>query len=151
MRIKFQRELFSDVIDELIPLVLAHYEEIAVYKDRILLDIDFKLYMQMEQAEKFIVFTARDGEQMVGYSAFFWGPSPHYRNTLYAVNDVVFVKPEYRGNTGTTLAAFCEDQLKAMGTQVITYHVKTAFDWSPALVKLGYESVEKILIKWVGE
>ena len=151
MTMLFKRETLDTAFNDAIPLLMAHYEEIAWNKDKIPLDINFEAYLKLEKAGILIVFTARQGFDLAGYSVFFVNTSPHYNSTKYAINDVIFVKPEFRGTTGLKFAKFCEAELKTMSVKVITYHIKDKFDWSPALVRIGYEKMESILSKWIGD
>ena len=137
----FAREHPSDVIEEIKPLLCLHWEEIAHYQD-IPLEPDWDWYLRNPAVR---VFTARKDGMMIGYVVYFVGPSRHYRSSIQGMQDILFVHPMYRGSTiGYRLIKFCDDQLRAEGVQVSYQHVKAAHDFSPLLLKQGYELIDNI-------
>lgn len=147
---KFQTEQASQpLFDEISPLLQEHWQEIRHYPD-IPLDPDWNAYLSMQAAGRLRVFTARvtaTGE-LAGYAIYFVGPHPHYKSTVFAVQDILFVHPNFRHNaTGARLILWCDQQLKAEGVQVAVQHVKVAHDFSPMLERLGYETMDKILVR----
>lgn len=141
--IEFARELVSDVEDEIKPLLSAHWQEIAHYLD-IPLDPDWEFY---RTAKTIRVYTARANRVLVGYAVFFISPNRHYKASIQAVQDILFVLPEYRGRTGFRLIRYCDEQLKLEGAQVVYQHVKVKHDFGPLLKTLGYEPVDIIHAK----
>lgn len=149
----FSRERLSSIYEEILPLFQAHYKEIAWNKDKIPLDINRERYFQMNEEGVLICFTGRDSKRkLLAYSAFFISAHPHYNSTIFAVNDVVFVHPSVRGAlNGDAMIDYCETELKALGAQVITWHIKTYLDWSPLIKRKGYEPSDCIWQKWIGD
>jgi GNAT superfamily N-acetyltransferase len=144
--ITFQRESVSEVVaEEVAPLLSAHWREIAHYQD-IELDPDWEFY---RTAPFLRLFTARDEGTLVGYAVFMVARNKHYQASLQAVQDVLFVLPEYRGCTvGYRLIKFSDAQLKAEGVQVVYQHVKSAHrQMCRALDHQGYELVDLIYAK----
>ena len=142
--IAYAREMVTAGEAEIRPLLVEHWREIAHYQD-IELDPDWEFY---RAAKTVRVFTARDGGRLVGYGVFFVGPNKHYRRSIQAVQDLLFILPEYRGRTvGPRLVKYCDEQLRAEGAQVVYHHVKCAHDFGPLLAHLGYERVEGIYAK----
>ena len=140
----YQRETVAQVLDEIKPLLLKHWEEIAHFKD-VPLDPDWDFYQKSPAVR---VFTARNEGQLIGYGVFFVAPNKHYKQSIQAVQDILFLLPEYRGGrNGYRLIKFCDEQLKAEGAQAIYHHVKTAHDFGPLLTALGYELVDLIYAK----
>jgi len=141
--VNLQRETYKGVIEELKPLLMKHWEEIAHYKD-IPLDPAYEVYQSIEDKGALRMFTARDdGGRIVGYSVFFRG-SLHYKGFNTFSQDVLFVLPEYRGRLGYRLIRFCDEQLKAEGAQVVYHHVKLQHDFGPLLKRMGYEPIDVI-------
>jgi GNAT superfamily N-acetyltransferase len=94
------------------------------------------------------VYTARDDGRLVGYNAFFMRPSIHYRGSLQASNDVIFLLPEYRkGGVGRGLIEYGDACLRNEGCQVVMHHVKVNHDWTPLLARMGYEKQDIICSK----
>lgn len=143
---KFQEEKIADTIEEAKPLLKKHWQEIAHYKD-IDLDPDYDLYLKMESAGVTKTFICRDDDNiMIGYAVYFIRHHLHYRKTLYAYQDIVFVDPERRG-AGMFFIRWCDEQLKKHGCHVVSQHIKAAHNFGPALERLGYELQDLIYSK----
>lgn len=120
----FQRERCYDWGLEALPLFERHRQEIAHYQD-IPLDVDLDGYAAAEQAGQLRCFTARLSGMLVGYAVFLVGPNLHYRASLQARQDVLFVLPEHRNQgVGLELIRWSERALKAEGVQVLYQHIK---------------------------
>jgi GNAT superfamily N-acetyltransferase len=126
------------------PLLEAHYHEIAHYQD-IPLQPDWEFYRRSPIVR---VFTARADGVLIGYGVFFISKNKHYMSSLQAVQDILFVSPEYRGRmVGPRLIAFCEECMKEEGVQCIYQHTKRAHNFGPLLGSMGYEEIETIWAK----
>ncbi|MFO0467329.1 MAG: GNAT family N-acetyltransferase [bacterium] len=146
--VRFQRERFTDAFDDALPLLEQHRQEIAHFQD-ILLDVDVRLYCNADVSDRLRVYTARDGDRLVGYACYFVGSNPHYQASKQAKQDVLYLHPDYRaGRTGLRLVEFADAQLAIEGVQCVYHHVKDAH---PALGRilgfLGYEPVERVYVK----
>lgn len=131
---------------EMEPLLKAHYLEIAHYQD-IELDVDWQNYFTIQNMGMFRAFTARDGSgKLIGYNCFFVKQNLHYRKSLQAANDVIFIDKAHRG-FGAKFIDWCDQMLRAEGVQVVAHHVKAAHDWSPMLERMGYEFQDKIMTR----
>lgn len=141
----FSREpATQELCDELKPLLEKHYTEIAHYLD-IPLDPAFEQYIAMENVGALRVFTARLEGKLIGYSIFFVRPNLHYRSSLQAAQDILFIDPDHRkGSFGGRLIAFCDEELKREGVQVVYHHVKKAHNFGPLLERMGYQLVDLI-------
>jgi hypothetical protein len=82
-------------VGEITPLLQAHWEEIAHYKD-IELAPNVEAYAKLEAAGILHCYTARVAGALVGYFVTTVVPSLHYRGSLQAHQDVLFVLPEHR-------------------------------------------------------
>lgn len=143
--ITFNKEPLSGFLDEAKPLFETHWAEISHYKD-IRLNPDYESYLSSE--ENLRCFTSRKDGLLIGYSIYFVRPNLHYKDSLQAVQDVLFILPEYRhGRIGITLIKFCDEDLKREGVQVVYHHVKAAHNFGPMLERLGYEMIEYIYAK----
>jgi hypothetical protein len=141
----FRTEPLTDgLIGEITPLLREHYLEIAHYQD-IELDPDWNKYFSIQANGSLKIFTARDEENRLhGYNCYFIHQNPHYRKSLQATNDVIFIRKTSRG-FGREFIAWCDEQLRAMGVQVAYHHVKAAHDWTPMLERMGYDFQDKIM------
>lgn len=139
----FQRESAAQISEEIVPLLKLHYDEIAHFKD-IPLDPDYDQYQTIENAGALRVFTARDAEKtLIGYSVFFVRRNIHYKSSLQASQDIIFIHPKKRG-FGKAFIQWCDEQLKAEGVEVAYQHVKSKHNFGPLLETLGYELMDLI-------
>jgi GNAT superfamily N-acetyltransferase len=144
--VKYSRELFGDVIDEVMPLLEAHWREISANLD-IPLDVDKAGYLALENAGMLRVFTARSegrvSNPIVGYAVYFIKYNLHYKSSLQALQDVLFVHPDHRGSGGK-LIMWADAQLRDEGVQVVYHHIKAAHNFGPVLERIGYKLVDLI-------
>lgn len=148
--ITIQCETYLDAIKELRPLFEEHWEEVAINKEKIKLNPDYSKYEQMQASGILALFTARDEGRLIGYSVFFMIPHMHYRDHMFAMNDIIFLLPEYRGTmAGADLVQFAEKELKGVGVSYITYHFKTHLPFGKGLEFLGYEHCENMFGKYI--
>jgi len=147
-RITLQRQYAPDLWTEILPLLHEHKEEIAHYPD-IELAPDVEAYNHAEGAGVLRCYTARVNGALMGYAVFFVKRNMHYRHSLQAVQDVLFVTKSHRhGRVGLQLIRYSEEQLRAEGVQVVYQHLKLAIPQTIALFhKLGYEDIDLIVGK----
>jgi hypothetical protein len=142
----FQREPLEPGMWEAKPLLEAHWEEVAHFKD-IPLNPDYGIYQQLEAMGVLRIYSMRreDGS-LSGYVVFLVKPNLHYQQSLQAFQDIVYVDPNERLN-GAFFLMWCDEQLKAEGVQVVCHRVKHAVDFGPLLKRIGYESVETMWVR----
>ncbi len=134
-------------IREIKPLLLRQWKEIAHYKE-IPLDPDWDQYYNLFMMGKLKIISARKGGKLIGYAIYIVNHNLHYKGSLQAVQDVLFLDEEYRrGTLGTKLIKKADEILQTMGVDVVIHHVKVAHDFSKILERQGYTLVEKILSK----
>lgn len=148
--VSFQPELIAGLWPEADPLFERHKDEIAHYQD-IALSVDKATYEKQEAAGILKVYTARSlpDFSLIGYAIYFVGPNLHYRDSIQARQDVVYLAPEWRkGRVGLRLIHYADERLRDWGVAVCYHHQKIAH---PAIGRLlqyeGYECVEKIWAK----
>ena len=157
----FARERASvELFEEMEPLLRAHWREVARFLD-IELDPDYPRYLTLENLGMLRIYTARQTEvsqdadsysvndRLIGYCVFLVANNMHYRKSLQAVQDVVFLDKAYRGR-GMVFLDWCDRQLAAEGVAVVMHHIKSDHDWSAALERRGYQLVDKIMAKRLG-
>lgn len=141
---RYQREpVTHDLIEEMFPLLRLHYEEIAKFKD-IPLEPDQESYIALDKAGIVRAFTARDeANTLQGYAVFFVKHNLHYKSSLQAVQDVLYVNPTSRG-FGAKFILWCDKELQREGVQAVYHHVKSEHNFGPLLERMGYELVDLI-------
>ncbi len=151
MAITIQEERITEELkDEFTSLAYKHWEEIATHKD-IPMSIDWESYEALDNSDHLVGMTARDGDGiLVGYAVFILHYHPHYKEHIYAQQDVLFVdmsKRKTMAGVGLKLIRESEKVLASYGVDVIHHHVKVKHDFSPFLERLDYNFVEKIYEK----
>lgn len=154
-------EISWDSLDRLLgegleDMLAQHWEEVALDRDLIPLDPDWETMRRMERAGDFRVVSARRNGRLVGYAAFLVSRPLHYRTTLHALNDVIYIAPEERrGLTGVRLICWSESALAKLGVVKVIYHTKLHVllgakkqaTLSDLLERLGYRHGENMLSK----
>ena len=143
--------LDRDLLHESEALLKAHWEEIAIYKDKITLDPNYDSYIQLQRANKLIVVTARDNGVLVGYCSFIIGPGGHYKKTRYAENDMLFLSEEYRkGINAVRMIKFTEKMLKRVGVHVMLLNMKASHPSHSLCKALRMDPSEISYSKYIG-
>lgn len=147
---EFNRESLSDCrkeVDEI--LRKEHWPELGHYED-IPIDMDWSRYEFMETANKlrcFIVRTHINEEfkdnMVIGYAFYFVSHHLHYKNTLVASQDILYIKKQHRG-FGKSFIDWCDVQVKKEGVTTVTQHIKPWMNWGHMAKSLGYEEAEII-------
>ena len=147
--ITYQTEAYSDCIEELKQLYPAHYEELSVTKS-VPLEPNYEVYKNIETAGILKVVTCRNDKELIGYILFIVTPHLHYKSCITAVEDIYFVKKDYRrGRTGIKLFQFAEKYLKEQGVHRVIYGTKVHLDNSKLFEYLGYSFFEKLYSKMI--
>ncbi len=142
----FKSETLATSLEEAKPLLYKHWDEIAHYKD-IALDPDYEVYQKLEKNGMLQIFTARDAEGKIeGYAVFVLMYNPHYKKSLIAKQDIIYIDKQRRG-IGMFFIRWCDDKLKEMGVQVVCHHVKEKHNFGPALERIGYELQDLLYTK----
>lgn len=145
--VTFQKERVTDCFEEAFPLLLAHWAEVAHFKD-IPLKPDWTLYAEVEAKGALRTYTIRESGKLVGYAVFFVRTNAHYADSVQAVQDIVYLDPDMRApTTGIRFLAWCDEQLQAEGIEAVYHHVKRSRDFGPILRYLGYENIETVWVK----
>ena len=105
-------------------LMADHWSEIAVDQDVIHLDPDWERYELLERAKSLIFLGLRRSTELIGYASFQIHRHLHYRRSLFAFNDLIYVRPADRGIAGLYLILGCEHLLRQLQVQKATFHVK---------------------------
>lgn len=151
--LSYQVEQFSyELVDELKVLLEAHWEEIAMYKDKIAFAPDYTVYGRLATVDGLHIVTVRDDGKLIGYYISFLYYHPHYKHDKFAINDIMFIDKEHRGGTaGYRLLKFAESELKSIGVSVMMLHMKTEFPFEGLCQAIGMDRQEIVYSKYLGE
>lgn len=115
------RDLPADILQ-------AHYDEIAEFKDVLQLDPNWREYDELNRRNQLILVLACDPDKrgaVIGYAILIVKPHLHYRDTLVAINDVHFLRREYRGlGAGKAMIEFAEGCARAAGAKLFSMRCK---------------------------
>lgn len=150
--VTFQIETLDECLEEMKPFLKLHWEEVALYKDKILLNPDYNKYYELEKIGILRISTARDEGKLVGYFISMIQPHIHYQDHLYAVNDILYLDESYRGaDVAIGLFQFAEEDLKDLGVSVLIIAMKTAKPFDALCEALDYTNVERVYSKYIRE
>lgn len=143
--ITYQIERAYDVIEEIQPLIAAHYEEICAHPEVLTLDPDYDKYVELCDKGFLRIMTVRDEGSLIGYLVCMITPHLHYIDTVFALVDLVYIDPAYRGGTvGYRLFKRAAEDLKTnCGVKIISVHMKIKHQFRRLLQKLGYVQTEE--------
>jgi len=143
--VSFQEEKLSEIIEEIKPLLHAHWQEIGIFdKEKHPLDPDWDLYFKAEAAGIHFFFTVRQDGKLIGYySSILFPKHFHYRSIFASDCDLFFLAPEFRsGLIGLRMLREVENVLKRKGVNMITHTVKISFPLEPIMKRLGFEPMD---------
>ncbi len=138
--ITYQVEKFKDAEKEMLELSTKHWKEVSPYHDVRPLNIDLEYYYNLENQERLLSFTVRNDGKLVGYCYFVFVALSHYKQIIIAVNDTLYVMPEYRkGMVGYKFIKFAENHLVSLNIQEIMWRTKIGDkNFGKLLERLGY-------------
>jgi hypothetical protein len=144
--LKFQREQLGDIIPEVMPMLVDHYEELTLNKEVVKLLPKWDEYAALEAMGRFVVFTARDDSgALVAYNAFFLNPHMHYSDLTVAANDVFYIRHENRaGHFALRFLRYTETALAGLGARKVAYHFKHGNNFAAILRHLDYQDEEGV-------
>jgi len=145
-------EPLKDCIEEMKPLLLKHYEEVAFRKDKIAFNPDYDKYLQLADIDMLHLVSVRKEGVLVGYYLSFISINPHYMDHTYAANDVLYVHEDHRGGTvAYRMFKYAEEKLKEKGVSIITVHMKNKLPFDRLCEARGMEAIETIYMKYIGD
>ena len=148
----FQEEAFSCVWPEIAALLPAHWQEIALDKEYIPLNMDLGAYAMLERQGILQVVTARvEGETLVGYFITFIRCHLHYCQSLTAFEDMYYLAPAYRrGWNGIRFFQAVEASWRVRGVERAVISFKLHFQGgrvARVLEWLGWRPTERVYTK----
>lgn len=148
--VKFYIETLEEARYDAENLLKLHWEQIALNKDKIKLNPDWETYKALEDSGILKIFTAREGATLVGYFVVTVMRNLHYKDHLFASNDLIFLHPDHRkGLVGAKLIQFAEEHLKRMGVSVMTVNTKMHKPFDKLLKWLGFTHIENLYSKYL--
>ena len=148
MYITYAVENIADVREEMEPLTIIHWLELANDQEDISLDFDWELYESLQALGKLLFVTVRDDGKLVGYNASLITNHMHYKTILHGMTDFYWIHPNWRrGYIGIKFMKFVEAEMKKLGVKKIVTGCKDKHDTSTLLRRLGYKLSDRIFTK----
>ena len=146
--ISYQVETYDVCHREIAPHLPQHFEEIALDKGAVPLDIDWPIYKDLADKGMLHIVTAREASEVVGYIVGFVRPHVHYKSTLHCFTDIFWLHPDRRkGMAGVKLFKEYERSLKRRGVVKVFIASKCHLDMSPIFERLGWHRTEVVYTK----
>lgn len=147
--ITYQEEDAESFKEEVEPFLGAYYDETIVDLG-LAFDADFAAYIDANARGRMVCISARDDDKVVGIACFFLTPYLYSRNYILAIQDLLYILPEYRkGWTGIRLIKESEKLLKSRGVGMIDLVCRPHMDNTSLYERLGYKYAEKRFSKLV--
>lgn len=144
----FQIETVEAVEEEIKELIAAHWEEIALNKDVIKLNPDWDAYRKLEAEGYMAIYTCREDGVLIGYFVVMATNNLHYKDHIFATNDIIYLKPEYRHQkVGMQLIQFAEDDLRKRGVSVLCINTKVHQPFDKLMEHMGFNLIERVYAK----
>ena len=152
MQVTYATEAWSDVVDELAQHWPAHWDEVAMHKDKVPLDPDFAEYARLEATGQLHVTVARHRGAVIGYLVAVVRPHLHYKSCLSAFFDLYYVVPSHRlWMTGVRLFSEAERALGKRGVKRMFTGTKLSKDAAVIFQRSGWDEAERLFIKYIGD
>lgn len=133
--------LTLELIDELTPILELHRQELSKYDD-MKLNPNWDMYFKVQEFDLLRLFVCRDEDKKIcGYAAFLLTPNPHYKDFMYAHQDVFYVTQDRRGSRVAVKLIKATESLFDEA-DVIVHHAKFTNRFGEFLEKFGYNKAE---------
>lgn len=150
--ITFHVESFRQSLPEFQALLPAHWEELALNRDKVPLRPQWHVYFEREDAGQLLFVAAREAGEIVGYFIGFVAPGLHYETCLTCTMDIFFIRKDKRtGSAGVRLFKFVEQELRRRGVNRWFVGSKVHADASALFERLKFSRVEVHYSKWLGD
>ena len=140
---KYQQEFLYSVRGDVENLIQDHYNEVYPVRSVFDWDMDWDAYEKLEEAGMLKIFTARDGDTLVGYLWVLLTPNLHSKGSVLACDDCFFVAASHRGKTvAKKLLEFTEACLREDGLKVFHIVGTTEKPINSFMKRMGYVEIE---------
>lgn len=145
MTVVFKKEKFSDICEELPPLLVAHHHEVS-RAEAAPLDFNFKKYIALENLGMYHVLTARDEGNLIGYGLCLLNESLHDQK-IWGYCNLYLTDGHKSPWLFIKLARAVDDMVKSLGAAGNHMGTHPKKDISTLYERLGYTLEEMIYFK----
>lgn len=149
-----QVESYEAALPELRQLFPRHWEELALFRDRMPLAPQYGEYVRRERDGLLFLTTVRVDGRLAAYYTVQTTPGFHYAGTFTANMDIMYVVPDLRGRgLVMPLMRRVEAELRRRGVQAWYSGYKTSnpLGLDKVLPMLGFQPADSYMIKWLGD
>lgn len=148
--IRLTEDDFLKIYLDAAPEIRKHAKEVDPYPEP--LAIDYNVILKLGEDGSYKCYSARIGEEVIGYVGFYVYNHVHHSGVMIAAQDAIYVKPEYRNQgLGYALLKFSEEALKPLGVKYVQHAVTPCYDFSYLLERNGYKPLETVYFKNIKE
>lgn len=146
--ITVQIEKFRQFMVEFDLLCREHWEEIARNRDIVPLSPDYQRYLKLDSMDMLCCSTAREDGKLIGYCINMVMPHMHYSETIWSINDLLFLTKSKRGSfIGAELLKSAMDDMRKRNVKIFHMHAKIQHDIKPLMKRLDFTAIETIYEK----
>ena len=128
--------LDDELMKELDPMIAAHLNELG---DEDRADYDLSAYRRAQEEGRYDMYIVRDEGKVIAYLAYNYVPNPHHNNMMFAISDMVYVRPDYRGKyVLSKMMNVAEADFKRRSIKYAVMAVRPDHDFGPFLERQGY-------------
>lgn len=144
----YDTESYDEIVDDIVPMLEGHWAEVEWELDNIPLNPNLAYYKESPAAR---FYTMRENGRLCGYNIFTVFDHPHHMGTVFALNDLLYIHPDYRHiGYAQGFVYYAEESLAQEGVSVVTYSMKKDYPFTDLMYSSGYEHTENIFSKFVG-
>lgn len=150
--ITYQVEPYEAALPELKQIISTHWEELALFQDRMPLQPQHGEYIARDRDGRLFLTTCRRNGELIGYYITLIHNSLHY-DIPTATMDIVYMKEEHRSRGyAIRMMRFVEKELTKRSVKVWYSGFKThkPLGLDRALSHLGFGPADTYLVKWIG-
>lgn len=151
--ISAQVESFKRAIPELQQIISSHWEELALFQEKMPLKPQWDEYVRREESGNLFLATVRKNAAIVAYYIAQVAPGFHYSETLVGTMDIAYVVPHLR-ERGLAIPLFrcVEREMKRRGVKVwySGFKANNPMGMDRLLTAFGFAPADIYCAKWIG-
>lgn len=145
--IDFREVVPSQYIDQAMGMAYAHWREVAKDTGYPPPELDIDQLPILERAGLAFAICPFDVNVMIGYSLVIIAPCFNFKGIRLAVNEGLYVMPEYRGITSLKLIRATEIAAKRRKANKMQWHAYAGTNAAQLFEKLGYNGNDVLFTK----
>lgn len=141
---EYKAEELEAILPEFLEIAKSHNEELRPF-DHLVMNPDIENYRVLFSMGVYKIYSVRDNDKLVGYAGFFVSPSMQHKDSIQAVQDLIYLNPELRGKgIGHGFIQWIDDQLKYEGVDIVYHHTKNGKSFGGLLESLNYKLIDYV-------